>query len=319
DNVVQVIAGQSGGILSGPAFCNNTLFEWGLGALQSFTLTNGRFSATPTGISQENSGFPGATPSVSSNGNTSGVVWAIRTDQYNQGTSAVLYAFDASNVATELYNSSQNSSRDAAGAATKFAVPTIANGKVYVGTAAEVGVYGLLNGTPTAASPVISPASQTFTGSLSVTMTDSTSGATIYYTTNGSTPTTASALYSSPISVSATTTIKAIAAATGMSNSNVSTATYTYVANPGGTGSNFVNGFSSAASIMTFNGSTTLADSRLQLTDGGLIEASSAWFNTPVNIQTFTNDFTFQIANPGADGFTFTIQNIGLTALGPAG
>ena len=402
DNVVQEIEGQSGGLWSAPAFWNNTLYEWGrLTNLQAFTLANGKFSSTPTAISQETSDFPGATPSVSSNGNSNGIVWAIRTDQYNQSQNAVLYAFDASNVATELYNSSQKSSRDAAGQATKFTVPTIANGKVYVGTANEVDIYGLLNGTPTAATPVISPAGQTFTGSLSVTIADSTSGATIYYTTDGSTPTTsstkytgpisvtttetitaiasatnflqsspssqtytlqnqvaaptfspasssfsspisvtlsdatsgakiyytvdgstpttASALYSSPITVSATTTVKAIAAATGMSNSNVSTATYTYTPNQGGTGSNFANGFSSAASVMTLNGSTGLADTRLQLTDGGLDEASSAWFNTPVNIQTFTNDFTFQIANPGADGFTFAIQNTGLTALGPGG
>jgi hypothetical protein len=402
NNVVQEIAGQSGGLWSIPAFWNNTLFTWGKSNfLQAFKLTNGQFSATPTASGTEFSNYPGATPSVSSNGTSNGIVWAIRTDAYNVPDNAVLHAFSAANVATELYNSGQNAARDAAGRANKFAVPTVANGRVYVGTAAEVDVYGLLGGTPTAASPVISPGSQTFTGSLSVTITDSTSGATIYYTTdgslptvastkytgsfsvststtvtaiasatgylqslsssqtytlqnqvaaptfspastsfsspiaitlsdstsgakiyyttNGTTPTTASALYSTPITISATTTIKAIAAATGMSNSNVSTATYTYVANQGGTGSNFVNGFSSAASVMTFNGSTGLADTRLQLTDGGLYEASSAWFNTPINIQTFTNDFTFQIANPAADGFTFTIQNTGLTALGPAG
>jgi len=61
DNVVQVIAGQSGGLWSAPAFWNNTLYEWGqLGTLHAFTLTNGRFSTTPTGISQANSGFPGS-------------------------------------------------------------------------------------------------------------------------------------------------------------------------------------------------------------------------------------------------------------------
>jgi len=57
------------------------------------------------------------------------------------------------------------------------------------------------------------------------------------------------------------------------------------------------------------NGSAQLNDSRLQLTDGGTGEASSAWYKTPVNIQTFTNDFTFQLSNPVADGFTFAIQN----------
>ena len=70
---------------------------------------------------------------------------------------------------------------------------------------------------------------------------------------------------------------------------------------------------------MTFNGSTGLDDTRLQLTSGAANQAGTAWFNTPQNIQTFTNDFTFQLSNPSADGMTFTIQNTGLTALGPAG
>jgi hypothetical protein len=71
--------------------------------------------------------------------------------------------------------------------------------------------------------------------------------------------------------------------------------------------------------VMTFNGSTDLDDTRLQLTDGLTWEAGSAWYNTPVNIQNFTNDFTFQLSNADADGITFTIQNTGLTALGPYG
>ena len=70
---------------------------------------------------------------------------------------------------------------------------------------------------------------------------------------------------------------------------------------------------------MTFNGSTDLDDSRLQLTNGGANEASSAFYNTPVNIQSFTTDFTMQLSNAVADGMTFTIQNVGPTALGPAG
>jgi len=69
---------------------------------------------------------------------------------------------------------------------------------------------------------------------------------------------------------------------------------------------------------MTFNGSTALADSRLQLTDGGSLEASSAWFNTLVNIQTFTNDFTFQIANPGADA-SLSPFKIAVSRTGPVG
>ena len=399
DNVVQEISGQSGGLWSIPAFWNNKLYTWGKqNQLRAFTLSNGLFSTTPTATAAPPSGYPGASPSVSSNGNTNGIVWTLRTDAYNVGGPAILYAFDASNIATELYDSTQNSARDAAGTANKFSFPTIANGKVYVPTANELDVYGLLGGTPTAATPVISPASQTFTGTLSVTITDSTAGATIYYTTDGttptiastvysgaitvsatqtitaiasasgflqsssssqsytlqnqvatpvfspasgsffsptpititdatvgakiyyttdgSTPTTASALYSGPITVSSTMTIKAIGAATGMVNSVVSSASYTYTA---GTGANFVNGFGAAGSVMTFNSAAALADTRLQLTNGGLNETASAWFNNLVNVQSFTNDFTFQIAGAGADGFTFTIQNNGLSALGYIG
>ena len=70
---------------------------------------------------------------------------------------------------------------------------------------------------------------------------------------------------------------------------------------------------------MTFNGSTGLDDTRLQLTNGGTNQAGSAFFNTPVNVQSFTTDFTFQLSNAGADGITFTIQGNGPTALGPYG
>src|SRR5215471_973239 len=141
DNVVQEIVGQSGGLWSVPAFWNNTLYTWGkLNYLQAFSLTNGKLSATPTTSGTEFSNYPGATPSVSSNGNSNGIVWAVRTEYYNVPSNAVLHAFSAANIATELYNSAQNASRDAAGMANKFAVPTIANGKVYVGTAAELDV-----------------------------------------------------------------------------------------------------------------------------------------------------------------------------------
>jgi hypothetical protein len=62
-----------------------------------------------------------------------------------------------------------------------------------------------------------------------------------------------------------------------------------------------------------------LNGTRLELTDGGASEASSAWFTSPVNVQSFTTDFTFQLTNPNADGMTFTIQNVGTTALGSTG
>ncbi len=92
---------------------------------------------------------------------------------------------------------------------------------------------------------------------------------------------------------------------------------------PGGSGSSsgveFTQGFSTATQLITFNGSTDLDDTRLQLTNGGGYEAGSAFYNTPVNIQSFTTDFTFQLSTAVADGMTFTIQGIGPSALGASG
>jgi len=400
DQIVQEISGQvGGGLWSIPAFWNNTLYVWGVSdRLKAFTFSNGLLSTTPHMTAPQSSAYPGASPVVSANGTSNGIVWAVQTDGYNIPSAAILRAYNATDFSTELYDSAQNPTRDGMGLATKFVVPAIANGKVYVGTAGELDVFGLFGSLPTAATPVISPAGQTFSNSLAVTITDSTSGSTIYYTTDGSTPTTSSTkytgtitvttsetikaiasatgflqsaiasqtytlqnqvaaptfspaatsfsspisvtlsdttsgakiyyttdgstpttsstLYTGPITISVTTIIRAIAAATGMVNSNVSSATYTSSA---GTGTDFVNGFSTAQSVMTFNGSTGLDDTRLQLTSGLTSQAGSAWFNTPVNIQSFTNDFAFQLSNPQADGFTFTIQNSGLTALGLSG
>src|ERR1700738_3888327 len=85
----------------------------------------------------------------------------------------------------------------------------------------------------------------------------------------------------------------------------------------GSTSINFGSGFS--ATGLQFNGRTKLNGTRLRLTDGGQSEASSAWFTTPVNVQSFTTDFSFQLTNPNADGMTFALQNAGTTALGPSG
>src|SRR4029077_11689652 len=156
DNVVQEISGQTGGLWSMPAYWNNHVYFWGSqNSLKAFSLTAGTLSNTPASTSSISSGFPGATPSVSSNGTTNGIVWAVQTDSYGSSSNAVLRAFDATNVARELYDSEQNSTRDAAGQAVKFVVPTVINGKVYVGALGKVDVYGLLGGTQQVATPTI--------------------------------------------------------------------------------------------------------------------------------------------------------------------
>jgi hypothetical protein len=148
-----------GGIFATPAFWQNTLYFAGTGTkLQAYSLnpTTGVFTTTPASQSASTYGFPGATPSVSSSGTTNGIIWAIDSNSYctSQSTScgpAVLHAYDAANLATELWNSAQVVA-DKAGNAVKFTVPTVANGKVYLGTRAsdtitggigELDVYGL--------------------------------------------------------------------------------------------------------------------------------------------------------------------------------
>ena len=83
---------------------------------------------------------------VSANGNSDGIVWAVDNDAYfsvPQG-SAALHAYDANNLARELYNSNQRLARDNPGQSSKFTVPTVADGKVFVGGANQLSVYGLL-------------------------------------------------------------------------------------------------------------------------------------------------------------------------------
>jgi hypothetical protein len=96
---------------------------------------------TPAITGTHKFGFPGATPSISANSNSNGIVWAL--ERIPLGN-AVLHAYDASNVSQELYNSNQAGSRDQFGSTVKFVVPTIANGRVYVGAKGHLVVFGLL-------------------------------------------------------------------------------------------------------------------------------------------------------------------------------
>jgi hypothetical protein len=158
NNVIETVnLGNS--IFATPAFWQNNLYVAGVGPLKQFAFnsTTGRFNGAPFSQSSTSYRFPGATPSVSSNGVTNGIIWMLDNGLYctpqSPGCGAtVLHAYDATNVANELWNSSQAAAnRDLAGHAVKFTVPTVANGKVYVGTRGndssvlgELEVYGLL-------------------------------------------------------------------------------------------------------------------------------------------------------------------------------
>ena len=247
-------------------------------------------STTPTSQSTIKFKYPGPNPTISANGNTNGVVWVIESDNQSNGNE-VLRAYDANNLATELYDTNQIPARDNPGGQVKYAVPTIANGMVYVGSAVALNVYGL-TGTPPAATPAFSPANGTYVGTQTVSISSS-PYATVYYTTDGSDPTTSSPVYSEPITVSTTTIVKAMATAPGCTPSIVSTAVFTILPTQGGGSVNYGSGLSSKG--LGVNGNATFVGTRLRLTDGGQGERSSAWYATLVNVQNFTEDFSFQI------------------------
>jgi hypothetical protein len=144
--IVQTIAISTSGVFGAPAFwANNVYFLPQDDVLKAFRLSGGLLSITPTSQASTIFGFPGATPVISANGSANGIAWVLDNSAFATSGPAVLHAYDATNVATELWNSSQAAnSRDQAGPAVKFTVPTVANGRVYVGAQNQLTVFGLL-------------------------------------------------------------------------------------------------------------------------------------------------------------------------------
>ena len=398
---------------SSPAYWQGHVYWGGINdSIKLFNFANGLISTPVSSQSSEVYAFPGASPIVSANGSSQGIVWTIENNNPQppdtSGT-AILHAYNANNLTAELYNSAQVSS-DAAGAAVKFAIPVVANGKVYVGTQSAVVVYGLRNLVPPVPTNVVasagngqvglswsassgatsynvgrsttsggpyttigSPTATTYTdtavsngttyyyvvaavngagtsaNSSQVSATpqlavppvptnvvasagngqvglswSASSGATSYnvgrsttsggpYTTIGS-PT--ATTYTDTAVSNGTTYYYVVAAVNGAGTSanssqvSATPATITTVINYGG-------GFSSSG--LQLNGNAALNGTNLELTNGGAYEASSAYYTTAVNVQSFTTAFSIQLTNANADGMAFVIQNTGLSALGPDG
>ncbi|MGB9329429.1 MAG: fibronectin type III domain-containing protein [Steroidobacteraceae bacterium] len=219
----------AGNSYTAPAYWQNRVYLCGVSdACKLYTLSNGQLSSTPTSQAPTTFAYPGAQPVVSaaSTSATSALMWAV---EFNSTLGAgVLHAYDATNLATELYNSTQAANnRDTAGAPVKFAVPTVSGGKVFMGGAAGIDVYALLASTPQRlTAPTFSPAPSSYAGAQSVTITAA-AGATIYYTLDGSQPTLASAIYTGPLNVAATTTINAMAVQSGKLTSTPAVGVYT--------------------------------------------------------------------------------------------
>jgi hypothetical protein len=134
----------TGGFYGQPAYWNGNIYTIIVGdSLRQFTVGNGSISTVSSSNSNNTFTFRGATPAVSANGPTNGIVWVADITAYQSGGAVVLDAYDATNVSNPLYSSPSNGS-GAAAPATKFTVPTVANGKVYVGGQLAFTVCGLL-------------------------------------------------------------------------------------------------------------------------------------------------------------------------------
>jgi len=143
-HAVQTIAASHGAFGAMAYWNQNVFFIGSENPLEDFTVDHGKLKLKATG----NDRFldSGATPVISANGSKDAIVWAASSKNWNEpsGRPVILHAYDAADVTHQLYTTEQNSQRDRPGTALRFAMPSIVNGKLYLGTKGEVDVYGLL-------------------------------------------------------------------------------------------------------------------------------------------------------------------------------
>jgi hypothetical protein len=139
-------AGNGSGIFATPVLWNGYVFESAVAdKISAFTFSGGMISAMAVSQTAQSFVFPGALITASSNGASAGILWAVQGDGYQPTHSAVLYAYDATNLAKLLWTSAQAPlMRDQAGPVAKYCLPSVVNGHVYLGTQTELDVYGLL-------------------------------------------------------------------------------------------------------------------------------------------------------------------------------
>jgi hypothetical protein len=141
NSIYQQISGQlAGGEYAKPSYFNGTVYYGAESdAVKAFPIAGGKLATSPSSQTAAQFPYPGATPAISANGTNNGILWAVE-----NGSPAVLHAYDAKNLATEFYNSSQAAGGRDQFSGNKFITAVIANGKVFMGTPNSVAVFGLL-------------------------------------------------------------------------------------------------------------------------------------------------------------------------------
>lgn len=186
--------------------------------MKAFRIANGALSSAPVQQSTHTFEYPGSTPSISANGDASdpgatAVVWVV-----DPGSTAGLLAYAARDLSKPLYDSRSLQRGDDPGPYVRFSVPTVANGKVFVGTRNGLAVYGPGLWAPV---PDIAPPSGSYSQPVTVTITDRLPGAEIHFTTDGSIPSRSTPLYTGSFTVDKCTRVRAIAYISGGKDSGI--------------------------------------------------------------------------------------------------
>jgi PKD repeat protein len=312
--IVESIPGVIGPCFDTPAYFNNTLyFSAAHDMIKAFIITNGFIASTPVSQGTTNFAFPGSAVCISANGTNDGIAWAIQSDAYTSNGPSILHAYNAADVSQELYNSSLAGTRDVLGGAVKFTVPTIANGKVYVGTETGLSVFGIIVTTPT-----IAPNGGTFTNTVLVSLTNTTSGSVIYYTLDNSDPSMNSILYAGPFSQTTSATVTA-RAFLGGAMSAAASANFTIIT-PQPPSANFT-GVPTTGSIpltVTFTDSSTgtITNRSWTFGDGGTTNTTNTTMAYTYN-SAGTNTVTLLVSGPFGESTNTQVNYIIATTTPP--
>jgi fibronectin type 3 domain-containing protein len=341
NNIVQNSANELNGSLDTPALFNGQMYyvEGYGGVAKTFNFANATFGPAISSSSADSYSFAGSTPFISSNGSSNGIVWDI-----DRGTNQ-LRAYSTDSYGTELYTSAQAANgRDSMGAAVKFQVVTVANGRAFLGSGTGdpnnfLMVYGLIT-TPYAvpAAPSNLGAQPVSSSQINLTWTDNATTPNISYgfdieqspngTSNWTQIATAQGTSYSVGGLSANTTYYfRIRAFNPVGNSGYNTnGPISATTNGQGNTINYPapNGFSTYPNdgSLTFNGIAAVSGNNVRLTDGNINETSSFYATTKQNITAFTTTYTYLMngtQGATADGMTFVIQNQAVTAVGGGG
>ena len=150
-----------GGVWGMPAYWNSLVFTGGSGdVLRAFSLRNGHIDPVPASLSRHHCQYPGCGLSVTSNGNNDAILWALQAGECTSNEPAVLKAYAAVDLGTEVYSSDKHGKRDDFGCGVRFAIPTVGNGRVFVGGSGQWSVFGLIENQPAGmlqSSPAVNP------------------------------------------------------------------------------------------------------------------------------------------------------------------